>query len=415
VPGTSSRCSIERLDNGLVFLCEAMPQVRSAAVTILVPSGVVAEPSAESGTAAAVAEWLTRGAGDLDGEALISAIDSLGTSHSEAAGVAHTSIAATTLGKNFARSLELLADLVRRPRLDPEQLDPIRDLCLQGLRSIEDDPAAKVLVELRKYHYGEPWGRPTQGTFTGLEQLTARCAARFHAERYQPTGAIIAVAGAIDADAIRQTIKQRFGEWPAGVPQASEAIEVRPTRHHIEKESQQIQIAMAYPASRLQDPDYYATRAAANILGGYASSRLFVEVREKRGLCYSVYASYEPLKPAASIVCHAGSASDRAQETLDVMTAEVQRLAREGVSSEELDMMRAGLKSSLIMQQESTLSRSGALAADWYHLGRVRTIEEIAAALDQLSTSQVSAAAAKLAQVAPSIITLGPKALELPV
>jgi predicted Zn-dependent peptidase len=128
-----------------------------------------------------------------------------------------------------------------------------------------------------------------------------------------------------------------------------------------------------------------------------------------------VYASYEPLKPAASIVCHAGSASDRAQETLDVMTAEVQRLAREGVSSEELDMMRAGLKSSLIMQQESTLSRSGALAADWYHLGRVRTIEEIAAALDQLSTSQVSAAAAKLAQVAPSIITLGPKALELPV
>src|SRR5205823_8401557 len=133
------------------------------------------------------------------------------------------------------------------------------------------------------------------------------------------------------------------------------AVTVRPAgprRDHLVKETQQIQIAMAYPSVTIDSPDYYQARAATAILGGYASARLFTEVREKRGLCYSVYAGYEAQRDRAAVLCYAGTSADRAQETLDVTLAEIARLARSGVEAEELDMMRAGLKSSLIMQQE---------------------------------------------------------------
>ena len=135
----------------------------------------------------------------------------------------------------------------------------------------------------------------------------------------------------------------------------------------------------------MTSPDYYRARAAVAVLGGYSSARLFTEVREKRGLCYSVYASYESHRDRAALLCYAGTSPDRAQETLDVMLAELRRLGRDGIDHDELETMRAGLKSSLIMAQESSMSRSAALASDWYFLNRVRPLEEISAQLDALT------------------------------
>jgi predicted Zn-dependent peptidase len=206
-----------------------------------------------------------------------------------------------------------------------------------------------------------------------------------------------------------------FGDWkPRAEPQVPERPG-GPARDHILRETQQIQIALAYPAATVASPDYYRARAAAAILGGYSSARLFTEVREKRGLCYSVYASYEGQLNRAAILCYAGTSADRAQQTLDVMLAEIERLGREGVALHELDTMRAGLKSSLIMAQESSMSRSGSLATDWFFLGRVRPIEEIAAELDALTPDSVSDYAGRLEKPRDmTILTLGPTALKLP-
>ena len=195
------------------------------------------------------------------------------------------------------------------------------------------------------------------------------------------------------------------------------AIQLRPTgpnRDHIVKETQQIQIALAYPTVTITHPDYYLARAATAILGGYSSARLFTEVREKRGLCYTVYAGYESHRDRAAVVGYAGTSTDRAQETLDVTLDEIDRIRDGGVELEELETMRAGLKSSLIMQQESSMSRSGSLASDWYHLGRVRSLDEISAALDDLTPEAVSAFAARQSTSEMTIVTLGPSALKLP-
>jgi predicted Zn-dependent peptidase len=402
--------------NGLVLLAEPMPGVQSAAFTMLLPAGVAYEGAdgldLGGGAATMAAEWITRGAGRRDSRELLTALDNLGVSHGESAQTLHTSIAAATLGRNLEPALEIFADMVLRPHLDDAEVEPIRALCLQNLRSLEDDPGTKVIYELRRRHFPDPWGRPSPGSPEGVAALAPADLRRFWEANYRPNGAILGVAGAIDWPRLRDAVGRLFGGW---APRPEPAIRERPAgppRDHLLRETQQIQIALARPAATVDSPEYYAARAAVAILGGYSSARLFTEVREKRGLCYSVYASYEGHRDRAAMLCYAGTSADRAQQTLDVMLAEIDRLGREGVALEELETMRAGLKSSLIMAQESSMSRSGALASDWYFLGRVRPLEEIAAALDALTPEVVSEYAATLAGSDDlTILTLGPSAL----
>ena len=403
-----------QFENGLVLVAETIPSVRSAAFTFLVPAGAVFEPEAFGGTASMVSEWITRGAGDLDSRALISALDNLGVSHGESAGTAHTSVSAATLGTNLLPALAIYADVLRRPHLLDDEVEPIRALALQGLQSLDDDPGSKVVYELRRRFYPDPWGRPSVGSTEGVEAVSPDDLRAFHRRHYRPNGAILSVAGAIDFDRLRDAVGLLFGDWAKG---DESPIQVRPNgpdRDHIIKETQQTQIALAYPSVTIRHPDYYLARAATAILGGYSSARLFNEVREKRGLCYSVYASYESHKDRAAVVAYAGTSTDRAQETLDVTLAEIERLGRDGVEADELETMRAGLKSSLIMQQESSMSRSGSLASDWYHLGRVRSIDEIAGALDALTPEAVGAFAGRQETGRMTILTLGPSPLALP-
>jgi predicted Zn-dependent peptidase len=406
--------SSHRYDNGLVLVAETIPSVRSAAFTFLLPAGAAYEPEDGGGTASMLAEWITRGAGDLDSRGLISALDNLGVSHSEGAQTAHSSISAATLGRNLVPALALFADVIRRPLLDDEEVEPIRALALQGLQGLEDDPGTKVVYELRRRHYPDPWGRPAVGTLEGVESIAPDDLRAFHEFAYRPNGAILAVAGAIDWPELRDAIGRLFGEWE---PKPEPPIQLRqtgPRRDHILKETQQTQIALAYPSVTIQSPDYYLARAATAILGGYSSARLFTEVREKRGLCYTVYASYESHKDRASVVGYAGTSTDRAQETLDVTLMEIDRLVNLGVEAEELETMRAGLKSSLIMQQESSMSRSGSLASDWYHLGRVRSLDEVSGALDALTPEAVSDFATRQSVRDLTVLTLGPTPLRLP-
>ena len=142
------------------------------------------------------------------------------------------------------------------------------------------------------------------------------------------------------------------------------------------------------------------------------SARLFTEVREKRGLCYSVWANYSTFKDRASILCYAGTTNERAQETLDVTIGELRRL-EEGIEQEEVERVRVGLKTSLIMQQESTGARAGSLASDWYYLGRVRSFDEIQSAVNALSPKRILAYLRRHPPRDFTIVTLGPRSLRL--
>ena len=403
-----------RFDNGLVLLAEPMPQVRSAAFTMLIPAGACLEPPDRAGAAGMLGEWITRGAGGRGSRDLLFALDELGVTHSTGAQTVHASIGAATLGANLLPSLAIFGDVVLRPHLDDEDVEPIRALNLQALQSLEDDPGSKVLEELRRRHYPDPWGRSSIGTAEGVAAITPDDLRGHYRRTYRPNGSILGVAGAFDWEPLRDEVGRIFEGWRT-IPEPSirETSEGR-YRGHLTQETQQTQIAMAFPTVPVAHPDYYRARASAAILGGYTSARLFTEVRERRGLCYSVFASYEAFKTHASVVCYAGTSPERAQETLDVTLEEIRRLALEGIRAEELSMMRAGLKSSLIMQQESSMGRSSSLVSDWYHLGRVRPLDEVAGALDDLTTDDVGSFAARFPLDDLTIVTLGPEPLALP-
>jgi predicted Zn-dependent peptidase len=160
--------------------------------------------------------------------------------------------------------------------------------------------------------------------------------------------------------------------------------------------------------ARFTDPDYYNARVATSILSGGMSARLFTEVREKRGLCYAIGARYHSLKDAAGILCYAGTTPDKAQETLDVIVAEFRRLA-EGVTEEELDRAKVGLKSSLIMQSESSGSRAGAIGSDFYMLGRVRSLDEIKEKIEATTVESITAFLNRKPFEDFTVVTIGPR------
>jgi predicted Zn-dependent peptidase len=142
-------------------------------------------------------------------------------------------------------------------------------------------------------------------------------------------------------------------------------------------------------------------------------ARLFTEVREKRGLCYSVYASHDTVKDRGAVLGYAGTRADRAQQTLDVMVAEFRRL-RDGVTQDEVDRVKAALKTSLVMQQESTPARASTMASDWFYLGRVRTVEEVQGAIDGLTPAAITGYLDRYPVKDLTVVTLGPEPLHVP-
>lgn len=400
-------------DNGLTLLGQPMTALQSAAFTFLVPGGCVYDPSDLSGLASFTCEMALRGAGTRDSRQLILDLDNLGVERSESVADAHTSYSGATLAQNLVPALAVYADILRRPHLADEYLEPSRAVMFQELRAVEDEPSHKVMLELRRHHYPKPWGRPCQGEEAAVEATTVDHVRRFFQDHYHPNGTILGVAGCFDWDSLREAVAELFGDWqPQGEPRIDERA-ARVPYTHVPYSSNQTQIGISYPSVPYCHPRYFEAWGAMGVLSGGMSARLFTEVRERRGLCYSVYASYHTLRHCGGVFCYAGTGADRAQETLDVTTAELRRLAR-GVEDHELQRLKARIKSSLIMQQESSASRSSSIARDWYHLGYARTLDEVGRRIDQLDCKSINAYLAENPPGDFTFVTVGPAELQVP-
>ncbi|MGC1275103.1 MAG: pitrilysin family protein [Planctomycetaceae bacterium] len=399
------------LDNGLVVIVEPMDGVQSAAFSFLAPAGSVFDPPGKNAAASVLCEMLPRGAGSRDSRGLSNALDDLGVQREEGVGPAHLSLSGAMIAENFAPTLRLYRDLLRAPLLPEDEFEPAVAGVAQTIRGNEDEPRQKVVTELRARCFATPWGLPTDGTLAGLEALTHADILAQHRACIRPNGTILGIAGSVDSERILDLVADLFGDWPAVAEPTFETGPRGVKRDHIDHESTQTHIGIAYDAIPFSDPDYYAAWAAVGVLSGGMSARLFTEVREKRGLCYAISASLTSLKHAGQVLCYAGTTNERAQQTLDVTLAELRRLD-EGIGEDELDRCKAGAKSSLIMQQESTRARAGSLARDWYHLGRVRPLVEVRREIESLTTMRVLDYVKTHPAADVTILTLGPQPLE---
>ncbi len=400
-------------ENGLVLVAEPMASLRSAAFTVLVPSGSAYEPAEFGGLGGFTCEMSLRGAGDRDSRKFILDLENLGIDRHESVYNAHAAFSGAMLAENLPKVLAIYADLLRRPRLDADQIEAARLVMLQELHAVEDEPAHQLMLDLRRCHYPKPWNKSPHGDFNSIEAVGIQQIQDYFNQHYRPEGTIIGVAGRFDWGQLKDTIEKLLGDWPS--QKASEIVEspAGPRYAHVDYDSNQTHLGIAYPSVPYSHEDYFQAWGAVGVLSGGSSARLFTEVREKRGLCYSVNASHHTLKDIGAVLCYAGTSADRAQETLDVTLAELERLAK-GVEEDELDRLKARIKSALIMQQESSHSRSATLARDWYHLGRVRTLEEVGGIIDGLSSNSINAYLDKRPPGDFTIVTLGPKKLETP-
>ena len=398
--------------NGLVLVAEPMHWLQSAAFAFLVPAGCVYDPADRGGLSSFTCEMTIRGAGPRDSRQLILDLDNLGVEHNESVSTAHLVYGGATLAENLPAALGIFADLLRRPHLPAEQLEASRQAVLQELRAVEDEPSEKAMIELRRRHYPNPWGRPSHGDQEALEAITADDIREFHRRRFRPGGSILGVAGQIAWEPLVELVGQLLGDWE---PCAAEPIAEQDAPggyQHVPYDSGQTQIAIAYPSVPYRHPDYFQAWGAVGALSGGMSSRLFTEVREKRGLCYSVQASYHTLRDRGAVLCYAGTSTDRAQETLDVTLGELIRLAR-GIEERELDRLKARIKNALIMQQESSSARSSSIARDWYHLGRARTLDELGHCVDALTSRSINGYLAEHPPRDFTVVTVGERELEV--
>ena len=400
------------LPNGLTLLIEPMADVQSAAFSLMIPCGSNHDPVGQEGAASILCDWLMRGAGERDNRQLTTALDNLGIQRSEGVGHSHISLAGAALAANLPDALRVYAEVVRDPHLPEEEFEPCWLGVEQSLRALEDEPRQKVMVELKRRCYPAPWGTPTEGTLTGIEQLSPELVREQFLRTIRPGETILGVAGKVDPPAVLKLVRELFGDW-ADQPAADWPGGPRgPHRDHIVQDATQTQIGIAYPSVPYRDPEYYAAWGAVSVLSGGMSSRGFTEVRERRGLCYSVYATLHTLRDQAQVLCYAGTSVERAQETLDVTLRELRRLG-EGIAVEELRRCQARAKSSLIMQQESSASRASSLARDWYHLGRVTTLEEVRRQIESLTVERLLDHVHRYPANEFTVLTLGPAPLEV--
>lgn len=401
------------LDNGIVLLGEDLPGLESVAIAFHVPSGAVHDPAGGSGLAALAGEMMLRGAGNRSGRAIVGDLEGAGVQWSQGVSTSHASFSGAMVARQLPIVLPIYADILRRPRLDADELEKARQVILQNLAGIEDDPSHLAISTLRQLAYPAPWGMPAEGMSADVEQLSIDAVRSFVAAHVAPQGAIIAAAGRIDWNDFVRHIDALLGDWETAAPVAVATRSRGPRTQHVPHDSQQTHIALAWSLPPYRDDASYEMNAALAILGGGSSSRLFTEVRERRGLCYSVSAGYHTHRDFASAVCYAGTTAARAQETLDVMLAEIARLPG-SIDRSELDRVKARAKSGLVMQQESSAARAGGIARQWYHLGRIRSLDEDVQRLDTLTVDSIERRLAEHPITDLTVVSLGSAPLEVP-
>jgi predicted Zn-dependent peptidase len=231
--------------------------------------------------------------------------------------------------------------------------------------------------------------------------------------RYRPQGGVLAVAGGVAPAQVCASAERLFGDWqgaPPPTPQPQARTE--PLYHHLQQDTSQTQIAVAYPSLQMNDPDYYKERLALNVLSGGMASRLFTEVRTKRGLVYAVYAAPRIYRGLGLVLAYAGTQPERAQECVEVLLGELQRISG-GVTRDELERARIGLLSSLVMQGESTGARAAAMASDCFLIGRPRTLDEIQDAINAVTSDSLNAYLAGHPAQNFAVLTLGPAEVQV--
>lgn len=400
------------LSCGLTILVQPVRDVESASFAFLLPGGSAALPDGCCGAGAVLNDWLFRGAGPYDSRQLIETLDSIGLHRQSHVNSEYLFFGGSLEAGNLFRALEVYADILLRPHLKADLFEPSRQLALQELEALDDEPRQKVNICLTERFYPDPLGRPSIGKEEDLRRLSPEQTRQAQERLFNWSGAVLAAAGKIEPDRFLKHAEHLFGQAPSRREQPPSLRPAAGGYQHLPHPGAQVHIGFMTEVPPFDSPFYYSIMAACIVLGGGMSSRLFTEVREKRGLCYAVGTRYHSLRSRGGIAGYAGTTPEKADETISVILSEFRRL-QSGITEDELHRAKTGLKSTLIMQNESTSAQAARLAADWFVLNRVRPFEEIRQGVESLTVQSIQEFLNGPYGQEFTVVSLGPQSLQI--
>lgn len=403
--------TIEKLNNGLTVIILSLKDVATAGYGLLIPAGLSGDPSGKAGLSSVLMELSSRAAAGLSQKEFHGRFDDHGISHSERSLNDYSLFSANCLAEKIETALDFLADMLLRADLPEEALPAVKSMFLQEIQSQEDEAMQKALKEFNKLYFNEPFNRQGPGWYEDISALTISDIKNHYSQRLSPGGSLLVIAGNVEPQKILNKVKSVFSGWThreALIPEFKAKTEK--FRSHINFDSQQIQIVFGFDAPNMKDPDYYSGKVLNSVLSGGMFGRMFHEVREKRGLCYSVFSAYRANKNYGRFTCYAGTTTERARETLEVMQ-QVLKNATHNLEHSELARAKTDLLSATILSRETTAAKGREAAEDWWQLGRIRPIEEIRSAVESVGREELDSFLERYLNKEFSLLTLGAQSI----
>lgn len=399
---------ITRLANGLVVATDAMPEIGTAAVSATFGAGSRSEREREHGLAHLLEHMAFKGTNRRTALDIAREIEEVGGDLNAATGVEQTSYEARVLKDDVPLAIDILADIVTDPLFDEEELGREKGVILQEIGAVEDTPDDLVHdMALEIAYRGQSLGRAILGTPQTVKALDRDAITAFRGAHYTAGRGVVAAAGAVDHSAFVRDVEASFGALPAqGAPPPPEALwtggEVRDTR-----DLEQAHLVFALPGRSILDDETYALQVFANVLGGGMSSRLFQEVREKRGLVYSIHAFHWAFHDTGLFGIYAGTGEDDLDELMPVMLGELARTA-ETIDEREVQRAKAQMRMSLELAREQATTRCERLSRQMLAFGRPISPAEILEHLESVTVEDVRRTAAQALSGKPALAAIGP-------
>ncbi|MEG6508749.1 pitrilysin family protein [Methyloligella sp. 2.7D] len=401
--------SVSKLANGITVVTAAMPGIETVSLGVWIGAGSRSETLAEHGVAHFLEHMAFKGTARRSARDIAEEIEAVGGDLNAATAVDSTAYHARVMRQDVPLAMDILSDILLNARFDELELARERDVILQEIAASLDSPDDTVFDLVQEAAYpDQPMGRPILGTSASVSRFTREDLSRYLTAHYHGPSMVLAAAGAVDHAAFLALAERYFGgveASPAGEPEAAHYVGgIRSSQ----KSFEQSHLALSFEAPAFLHEDYFKMQMLAALLGGGMSSRLFQEVREKRGLCYSVFAYAYGLSDGGLFNIYAATGPERADQLFAVLREEIVRGAEEGFHEDELARVRAQVKMGLLTALESSGARADQLARQLLVLGRTIPNDEAIERIEAVSLEDVRRQAEKLLASPLSLATVGP-------
>lgn len=399
---------VSTLSNGLRVATDRIDTVETASLGAWVGVGTRHEPAAINGVAHMLEHMAFKGTKSRSAYAIAEEIEAVGGHLNAYTSRENTAFYARVLAEDVPLAVDIIGDILQASTFDPEELQRERAVVLQEIGQAADTPDDIIFDHFQETAYpSQALGRPVLGTSEIVGCFQRDTLRDYMANHYGAENMVVAASGKVDHRAFVDLVETHFGGLAAGISREEEKADYRGGEYREKRDLEQVHFLLGFQSVDYHDPDYYAGLLMSALFGGGMSSRLFQEIREKRGLVYSIYSFASAYSDDGVFGIYAGTGEAEAAEMVPVICDEMLKLC-EFVSDEEVERAAAQLKASILMSRESSAARCEQLAQQLLVYGRPVTAAEIVEKISAIDASQIVGLARRMIASAPTVATMGP-------